>query len=80
MKCDYKTCNKKYSARRTWKALSEFTNIPIATLYRRRPEMTASGVIFYVRRNRFRNKRIMCWFPLVVMAWFVKKGAQGEMF
>lgn len=77
---DCKKCDQPYSARRTWQALADFTSIPRRTLQSRRQELSESGVIFYVKRPGFRKKQIVCWFPAVVMAWFVKKGALGEVF
>jgi hypothetical protein len=42
------------------------------------PGEPGSGAIFYAKR-RGKNPTV-CWFPAVIMAWFVKKGARGEMF
>ncbi len=77
------TFNEQYAARKTWKALSEFTNIPQRTLIRRRRELMDCGAIFYVRRpNRHvhGSKPTVCFFPAVIMAWFILKAAKGEVF
>ncbi len=81
--CEFAVCNRILAARKTWKELSKFTNIPVRTLQKRKQELVDAGVIFFRKRSAYSSnhkKTTLLFFPLVVQAWFVKKASKGELF
>jgi hypothetical protein len=79
MDLDNETFNQQYAARKTWKALADFLGVSINTMVKRKEELKDAGAIFYMKRGRNTNPTV-CWFPAVIMAYYIKKGAQRELF
>ena len=65
-----------------WTALSEFLGISKRSLHRRKDELKSAGVIFYrVRIMPNKGKqRVLCWFPRVILSYFIKKSEKREIF
>ena len=56
-----------------WKAIAEYFGVSRASIMRRRAELDAEGVIFYVCEGRPPH-RVACSFPNLLQAFVVKKG------